>query len=197
MSEQNPYAGKPYGDNPYESLPEYGGPSPYGETAGYGDQAGYGYPQHPPTMMSGSSDWQHSAPTMMGGDGGWQHHAPVGYGGQGAATLLTIGDIAVTGDSIITPAGALPLRGAVWTVSDMSRTEESTPAYAIVLAVIFFFACLLGLLFMLIKERKTTGFIQVTVHSGGRYHATMIPARGPNDGFAINQQVNHARSLCA
>lgn len=184
MSDQNPYAGKPYGDNPYESRPEYSErPTAYGETLGYGDPAGYGYPQHPPTMMSG--------------DGGWQHNAPAVYGGAGSATLLTIGDIAVTGDSIVTPAGSLPLRGAVWTVSDMSRTEESTPAYAIVLAVIFFFACLLGLLFMLIKEHRTTGFIQVTVHSGGRYHATMIPARSPNDVFAINQLVNNARAMCA
>ena len=71
------------------------------------------------------------------------------------------------------------------------------PAYAIVLAVIFFFACLLGLLFLLVKERKTTGYIQVTVNSGGRYHATMIPARGPNDVFAVTQQVNYARSLSA
>jgi hypothetical protein len=110
---------------------------------------------------------------------------------------MTIGDITVTGDSIVTPAGILPLRGAVWTVTDMSRTEQQIPAYAIVLAVIFFLACLLGLLFLLIKETTTTGYVQVTVNSGGRYHATMIPARSPADFFAVTQQVNYARTLSA
>lgn len=103
----------------------------------------------------------------------------------------------MTSDSILTPAGALPLQGAVWTVTDMSRTEQGIPPYAIVLAVIFFLACFLGLLFLLIKENKTTGFIQVTVNSGGRYHATMIPVRTPADFYAVTQQVNYVRGLCA
>ena len=42
----------------------------------------------------------------------------------------------------------------------MSRTEEKIPAHAIVLAVIFFIFCLLGLLFLLMKEKTTTGFVR-------------------------------------
>lgn len=111
--------------------------------------------------------------------------------------LVSIGDIAVTSEAIVTPAGMLPLKGATWTVTDMSRTEEKMPAYAIVLAIIFFFACLLGLLFLLMKEKKTTGHVQVAVHSGGRYHATMIPATSPQTFMQVSGQVNYARSLCA
>ncbi len=108
---------------------------------------------------------------------------------------MVIGDITVTGDGIITPAGQLPLKGAVWTVTDMSRTEEKMPTYAIVLAVVFFIFCFLGLLFLLMKEKTTTGHIQVTVNSGGKYHSTMIPATHESVAYQVAQQVNYARSL--
>ncbi|NJP47122.1 hypothetical protein [Actinacidiphila epipremni] len=190
---------------PYGSNNSYGGSSPHDDpkvqhTALPSYQPtmpampGYGYPQAgapggvPPTPPG-------QLPVPVPG-AGWQHGAAGAPGGTGA-TLMTIGDIAVTESGIVTPAGVLPLRGAVWTVSDMSRTESKTPTYAIVLAVIFFFACLLGLLFLLMKEQVTTGYAQVTVNSGGKYHAVMIPVRGPQDIYAITQQVNYARTLCS
>lgn len=188
MSDQNPY-GNSYGGNPQDdpkvqrtALPSYQPTMPA--------MPGQGYPQGGvPPLPPG----QLPVPSPAAG---WQHGAAGAQAGTGA-TLMTIGDIAVTESGIVTPAGVLPLRGAVWTVSDMSRTESKTPTYAIVLAVIFFFACLLGLLFLLMKEQVTTGYAQVTVNSGGRYHAVMIPVRGPQDVFAITQQVNYARTLCS
>ncbi|MEU6116052.1 hypothetical protein ABZ840_16180 [Streptomyces sp. NPDC047117] len=117
--------------------------------------------------------------------------APGGY----AQPLLMLGDITVIPDGILTPVGQLPLKGAVWTVQDMSRTEEKIPTHAIVLAVVFFVFCFLGLLFLLMKEKSTTGYIQVAVHSGGKYHAAMIPATHENVVFQVTQQVNYARSL--
>ncbi|MFF0433247.1 hypothetical protein ACFYU9_13605 [Streptomyces sp. NPDC004327] len=116
---------------------------------------------------------------------------PMGAG----APVLSLGDITVVGDQIMTPAGPMPLKGAVWNAMDMSRTEEKMPTVAIVLAVIFFLFCLLGLLFLLMKEKQTTGFIQVTVTSGGRHHATMIPATGPDTIHWVMGQLNYARSL--
>ncbi|WP_328769115.1 hypothetical protein [Streptomyces sp. NBC_00286] len=144
------------------------GPAP-GTPPGYGypnPAPGYGYPQQP------------AAPAPMGG-----------------APLMAIGDITVMNDQIVTPAGTLPLRGAVWNATDMSHTEEKIPTHAIILAIIFFIFCLLGLLFLLMKERKTTGYIQVTVTSAGRHHQTMIPAYGPDTFPAIMGQINYARSL--
>lgn len=113
----------------------------------------------------------------------------------GGTMLVSIGDIAVMSDSIMTPAGQLPLRGAVWTVTDMTRTEEKMPAYAVVLAILFFLACFLGLLFLLLKEKQTTGHVQVTVNSGGRFHSTVIPVSNPTAAASIMAQVNYARSL--
>ncbi|MEO3974071.1 hypothetical protein [Streptomyces sp. CAU 1734] len=193
MTEPNPYQA-PDGEPEYQwgpeqpyGYPQSGGPAhahPPEATLGYGTPGhgtpGYGYP--PP-----AAGW---SPTQAAG-------VPVpAYGpAPGGAPLVGIGDITVLQDSIVTPAGTMPLRGAVWNATDLSRTEESIPAYAIVLAIVFFLACLLGLLFLLIKERKTTGFIQVTVTSGGKHHSTMIPAHSPVAFQHVMSQVNYARSI--
>ncbi|MET9373162.1 hypothetical protein ABZX98_03265 [Streptomyces sp. NPDC002992] len=167
MSDPNPY--KDSGDYQWGPDQQAGAP-------------GYGYPQ--------PAGYQ---PTVAGGVPVPPQYPPVGQGG--GAPLLSLGDITIVGDQIITPAGAMPLKGAVWNAMDMSRTEEKMPTVAIVLAIIFFLVCLLGLLFLLMKEKKTTGFIQVTVTSGGRHHATMIPATGPDTIHWVMGQLNYARSL--
>ncbi|MFD5326355.1 hypothetical protein [Streptomyces sp. NPDC127092] len=173
MSEPNPYKSDDSGN--YEWGP--------GQQAG---TPGYGYPQTPPAYQ----------PTLPGGVPVPPQHAPVpAMPMAGGAPLLSLGDITVVGDQIITPAGSMPLKGAVWNAMDMSRTEEKIPTVAIVLAIIFFVLCLLGLLFLLMKEKQTTGFIQVTVTSGGKHHSTMIPATGPDTIHWVMGQLNYARSL--
>ena len=90
----------------------------------------------------------------------------------------------------------MPTRGTNWSAMDMSRTEERIPGYAIVLAIIFALACLLGLLFLLIKERRTTGFVQITVQNGQRTHNTHVPAGSPSQVADTLARVNFARTLC-
>jgi len=109
------------------------------------------------------------------GDVNLSSPAPPGPGAQ-SATLYQIGDVAVTANTIVTPNGEVPLGGSTWIASDQTRTEESIPAYAIVLAIVFFLACLLGLLFLLIKERKTSGYVEVRIRSGDFVHMTQVPA---------------------
>lgn len=171
MSEPNPYADGEY---------NWG---PAGQQGGAPGAPGYGYPNPVP---------------------GYGYPGP-GYGetpaalpmGSGGTPLVSIGDITVVNDAIVTPSGTLPLRGAVWNATDMSRTEEKMPTHAIVLAIVFFLFCLLGLLFLLMKERTTTGFIQVTVTSGGRHHSTMVPATNPQSFQMVMGQIGYARSLSA
>ncbi|MEW2547413.1 hypothetical protein AB0910_16840 [Streptomyces sp. NPDC047002] len=116
----------------------------------------------------------------------------------GGSTLVAIGDITVLNTGrIVTPSGTLPLHGAVWSAMDMSRTEERVPPYAIVLAAVFFVFCLLGLLFLLVKERTTTGFVQVTVVSAGRHHSTVVPVTHPATVPHVRGQLRYARSLSA
>ncbi|GAA4905182.1 hypothetical protein LX16_3557 [Stackebrandtia albiflava] len=159
----------------YNNDPVTGMPSPH--QPGYPDQPGYpvgpgGYPA-----------------------GGHPGYSP-GYPGSGAPVVLTIGDIAVTQHEVIVPQGRFPLRGTTWTVQDSSHMQESIPAYAIVLAVIFFFFCLLGLLFLLIKERKYTGMVIVSVAGEGLYHSVQLPP-GPGTVHQVTQQVNQARAMAA
>ncbi|MEU9672411.1 MULTISPECIES: hypothetical protein [Streptomyces] len=197
MSEPNPYADDAYKWGP----PQQPGHQPTvadGQAYGYpnpGAAPAYGYPQPLPesaTQPGPGYGYPHGQPTMPG-----QYlPAPQGAPGQGGGVpVLSIGDITVMNDAIVTPSGSMPLKGAVWTATDMSRTEEKIPAHAIVLAIIFALFCLIGLLFLLMKEKRTTGFVQVTVTSGGRHHSTMIPAMGPHTFPAIMGQLNQARSM--
>ncbi|WP_399096945.1 hypothetical protein ACGH2B_11515 [Streptomyces sp. BBFR2] len=184
-----PPAAAPYG------YPQGGRPGEPGYGYPPAPQPGYGYPGGamppvPPAAPPAAPPQPQGAPGFPPPGGGFAPGQP-----QGGGAVFSIGDIAVSGDTIVTPAGPMPLKGAVWTATDMSRTDEKIPTHAVVLGVVFFFFCLLGLLFFLMKERVTTGFVQVTVASGGRYHATMVPVHSPEQVMYVLNQVNHARSL--
>ncbi|MEU8705163.1 hypothetical protein [Streptomyces sp. NPDC048565] len=195
MSDPNPYADDSYKWGPRQP-PGHSPTMPDGPGYGYpaaGAPPAYGYPQQLPDSAAqpgpaygypGGS----GAPTQPGFDLPAQ---------QGGVPVLSLGDITVMNDGIVTPSGTLPLKGAVWTATDMSRTEEKIPTVGIVLAIVFALFCLIGLLFLLMKEKRTTGFVQITVTSGGRHHQTMIPATGPETFPWIMSQVNTARTLSA
>jgi hypothetical protein len=117
--------------------------------------------------------------------------------GSSAPFILTIGDIGVTPELIVTPNGSAPLAGSQWLATDMTRTESKIPTVAIVLAVIFAFACLLGLLFLLMKEEKTTGYVDVTVRSADLYHRTQLPISSPLQVAQVRQLVAQAQALAA
>ncbi|MFF4173174.1 hypothetical protein [Streptomyces sp. NPDC001744] len=188
MSEPNPYA-----DGEYTWGPGQGG-APGAPGYGYpqGAVPGYGYPQTGPSYPQTGPSYQ---PTLAGGVPVPPHFAPFPPGAAGAVPLLALGDITVVGDHIITPAGTMPLKGAVWNATDMSRVEEKIPTVAVVLAIVFALFCLVGLLFLLMKEKQTTGFVQIMVTSGGRHHVTMVPATTPDTFHQVMGQINYARTL--
>jgi uncharacterized membrane protein YeiB len=111
--------------------------------------------------------------------------------------VLTIGDIGVTSNWVVTPNGTARVRGSQWIARDMTRTESKIPTWAIVLAVVFALMCLLGLLFLLVKEKYTTGYVEVSVQAGNLFHATQIPVSSGYQVAQIRQQVNQAQILAA
>lgn len=118
----------------------------------------------------------------------------VGGPAQPEPQLATVGDISITQHWIYTPTGPHPIRGSIWTVTDMSHYEERISTAGVVLAILFVWICLLGLLFLLMKDRRLVGYLQVTVQGNGFHHSTMVPAAA----FAsVHQTVNYARSLAA
>ncbi|MFD0772420.1 hypothetical protein ACFQZ2_00625 [Streptomonospora algeriensis] len=154
-----------------------------------------GYPGDP--VAGSGAPYYHGPQT-----GGWQ--VPYDQAPQGEPVLTTIGDIAITQTAVITPAGRMPIKGSTWTVTDVTYTTQAVSQTGIVLAVVsfivFVWACglgLLGLLFLLMKEEKTTGNVQVTVQGNGVYHSTMVPAHSPQTVVQVTQSVNYARSLAA
>ncbi len=110
--------------------------------------------------------------------------------------LLSIGDITVTRNSVIVPHGRFPLRGTTWTVQDSTQVTESIPVWAIILTILFIWLCLLGLLFLLAKEKRYSGFVAVTVVGDGLYHSVQFPA-GPTIAGWVTGRVNNARSLAS
>src|SRR5712692_6888264 len=110
---------------------------------------------------------------------------------------VQLGDIAVTDTHVHTPVGSFALRGTAWTVSNQTFVTQGIPAWAIVLAIVFFIFCLLGLLFLLVKERRDNGEVQVSVAGPGFSHSTYIPVYNEMAVFQVSRQVDWIRHQVA
>jgi hypothetical protein len=110
---------------------------------------------------------------------------------------VQLGDIGVTDTRIFTPVGSYPLAGTTWMVTNQTYVTESIPTWAIVCTIIFFLFCLLGLLFLLVKERKLYGAMQVSVQGPGLSHSTYVPVYNPAAIYQINTQVDWIRGQVA
>lgn len=110
---------------------------------------------------------------------------------------MTFGDIGVTAEWVITPSGTCHVRDANWMFADMSRTLQRTPAWAVVLCILFVIFCFLGLLFLLAKEERTEGFVQIVVQGPRLVHTVQLPVSSPAQIMDYNQRVNYARALSA
>ncbi len=109
--------------------------------------------------------------------------------------VLTIGDIGLTRELIVTTNGSAPLAGSQWIVRDLSTTRAQTPRWAAVLGIIFLLACLLGLLFFLIKQNVTSGYVEVQVTSGSLVHVTQIPVYSVAEVVVVKRMVREAQAM--
>jgi hypothetical protein len=109
--------------------------------------------------------------------------------------LVTIGDIGVTQDAVVTPNGSGPVAGSQWIVTDRTVTTQAIPTWAIVMAVLFALACLLGLLFLLVKETRISGYVEVTVRTGDVMHMTQLPVHSADDVARYRHMVSYAQGL--
>lgn len=111
--------------------------------------------------------------------------------------VMTIGDIGISRQMVVTPNGQAPLRGSQWIVLDHTTTEQKIPSWAIVMAILFALLCLIGLLFLLVKETQTRGYVEVSVRSGRLAHVTQLPVSSPAQVAQIRQLVHQAQTLAA
>ena len=133
--------------------------------------------------------------TWYEGSQGSPHDGP--RQGPTEQVVLTVGDIGVTPHWVVTPSGTAPLAGSQWFVVDQTFTTTTIPTWAIVCAIVFALMCLLGLLFLLVKEPVTRGYVQVSVRSGGLYHTAQIPVYNLAQVGQIRQLVSQAQGMAA
>ena len=128
----------------------------------------------------------------------WTGAMPPPPGNRPDIVLVEIGDVAVTATTIFIPGRSLPVKGAAWIVRDQSRTEEKMATWALVVGLLtFWWTCFLGLLFLLVKERRTTGYVEVDVRQGDAYHVTQIPISDPRQVAEVRSRVDYARQVSA
>jgi len=111
--------------------------------------------------------------------------------------LVAVGDISCTAHWVVTPNGSFPLAGTTWIVINQTITTERIPAWAIVMCILLVLACLLGLLFLLVKERRTQGFAAVTVQGPVGYHVAQVPISHPSQVAEVEAKVNYIRAVAA
>lgn len=112
--------------------------------------------------------------------------------------LVQIGELAVTASTVYTPVGPIPLRGSQWSVHDQWMTDQKIPTWAIVLSIVGFF-CLtvFSLLFLLAKETRFYGTVDVGVANGHQHYVARIPVGSHQQVHYVYHQVNYVRSLAA
>ena len=111
--------------------------------------------------------------------------------------LVSVGDITVSEHWLVTPNGNTPLRGTQIFLTDLSRSSTSTPTWAIVLAVIGAFFSFLGLLFLLVRETRTVGVVQITVSNGSLVHMTQVNVDSVQAIAELHGRVGFVRQLIA
>ncbi|MEU5906126.1 hypothetical protein [Micromonospora sp. NPDC047527] len=124
------------------------------------------------------------------------HPVAAGFAAGPEVVAVQIAEITVTPPVIRTPAGVLPLAGATWHVADYWQREEKIATWALVCAIVgFFCVAVFSLLFLLVKETRHHGTVQVTVTNGAQQYVARIPVTDQSQVQHLNNQVNYARSL--
>ncbi len=126
--------------------------------------------------------------------------APVGpvRGPAGAPYLAVFGPIRVTQTTVMTPAGTFPLSGSTWLAEARGYVDRVTPLWAILVAVLGFVVVpFVSLLFLLVKEDRWRGYVQVGVAYGDLRYAIRLPAESAVVAESIRRQVGYVRSVAA
>jgi hypothetical protein len=109
--------------------------------------------------------------------------------------LQRVGQISVTADSVITPAGSWPLAETNVTSHDQTVTTTHTPGWAIVLVIVFIWFFLLSLLFLLAKESRVKGYVLVIVQSGEQSYTEQVPVYSAISRDSVINKLAHIQTL--
>jgi hypothetical protein len=107
--------------------------------------------------------------------------------------VASVADIGVTQHWVVTPRGTAPLAGSEWWIADRGAWTQQIPVWAIILAIVLF---PLGLLFLLCKEVKWSGWLEVTVRSGALVYVAALPVPS-YEAAGAHAAVDRIRALAA
>jgi hypothetical protein len=111
------------------------------------------------------------------------------------APLVSIGNVHVTEQYVITPAGTWPLTQVNVTTTDQTSTTTHTPAWAIVMVILFIWFFLLSLLFLLARETRISGFMAVHIQAGGYSYTEQVPVYSSVQRTDVLNRVLYVQSL--
>lgn len=114
------------------------------------------------------------------------------------AVLLAIGALQVTATHVYTPAGRIALSSSHVTFVDQTRTTSKIPTWAIVLTIITVWFFFIGLLFLLVREHSTEGYVSITVQDrDGRAYTEHILAASPQHRDQIIAQAQWLQQIAS
>lgn len=109
--------------------------------------------------------------------------------------LVSIGNLHFTDQYVITPAGTWPLAQTNVTTSDQTATTTHTPAWAIILTIVFIWFFLLSLLFLLARQTRVSGYMAVHVQSAGYSYTEQVPVYSAPQKTEVFNRVLFVQSL--
>ena len=113
-------------------------------------------------------------------------------------TLFMVGDVGVGRVYLSTPSGSAPMHGSNWYLQEQVYTEEKIAQWAIICAIVgFFFVCAFSLLFLLVKEKTVSGYVDITVINGDFRHQSRVMVNNPMQLDQLRQVLASAQQYAA
>ncbi|UOQ88041.1 hypothetical protein MUN74_12135 [Agromyces endophyticus] len=109
--------------------------------------------------------------------------------------LVSIGNMHATQQWLVTPGGNWPLAEVNVSTNDQTQVTTHTPAWAIVMVVLFIWFFLLSLLFLLARESRVQGFISITVQANGQAYVENVPVWSAQDRAEVYNRVAYLQGL--
>ncbi len=120
---------------------------------------------------------------------------PMNFSSGPGQPLVSIGNVHFTEQHVITPAGTWPLAQTNVTTTDQTTTTTHTPAWAIVMVILFIWFFLLSLLFLLARQTRVSGYVAVHIQSGGYSYTEQVPVFSAAQKADVFNRVLFAQGL--
>jgi len=104
-------------------------------------------------------------------------------------------NIHINGNHLASFGAVSPLAGSQWHTTTTGTAQRFTPTWAIIMCVLFIWVCLLGLLFLIVKQERYVGEVTVTVRTaGGQSWSDSVPVQSIASRDYVLQRVAWAQT---